>query len=367
MARKLPPFHKRLRFTTAFLSAWLLNLNLFGWSLKAVCAPGFNCHGCPWATAACPVGALAYGSAMRSIPLLAVASVLAVGVVLGRLVCGFFCPFGFFQDLLHRIPSKKFRLPRWVRYGKYATLALLVFILPWLLGFQTAGFLMIDKPRVNASGPLAIDVGVRVTNLGMSDVQGVDLVLTYRNLQDRKEMLKETRTFKEVVVAAGQTVELPHVVIPNQLATAELVVDSPQSAIQQSPRYLLYFCKLCPNGTLTATLPGLITSDARVSAWTSGLMLRLGILGAILVLMVIASRPFCRMFCPLGAMYGLIAPAALTRMKVDNTACIGCGICDKACPVELNVLKEIGGRECIGCGDCKKACPKQGIHRVFGL
>jgi polyferredoxin len=310
---------------------------------------------------------LTYGSALRTIPVFAVASVLAVGVVLGRLVCGFLCPFGFLQDLLHRIPTRKIRLPQWVRYGKYATLGLLVFVLPWMLGFETSGYLMVGRPEVNAGAPGMLDVKVKVENLGMEDVKGVHLDLAYIGVADRKEVSKQGRDFPEVVVHPGQTVELPHIQLPNQLATAELAVDSPQSTIQQTPRYLLYFCKVCPSGTLTATLPALAKGDAGLGTWGGGLWLRLGILGGILVLMVVAARPFCRMFCPLGAMYGLMAPAALTRMKIDRAACVACGLCDKACPVELNVLKEIGGRECIACGDCKKACPKQGIHRVFGV
>jgi ferredoxin-type protein NapH len=105
----------------------------------------------------------------------------------------------------------------------------------------------------------------------------------------------------------------------------------------------------------------------RRASWVTGLGLRLGILVGILALMVVASRPFCRMFCPLGAMYAFTARAALTRLEVDQDACTTCGLCDQACPMELNVLKEIGGMECIACGDCKKVCPKGGIKRVFGL
>ena len=29
------------------------------------------------------------------------------GVLLGRFICGFLCPFGWFQELLHKIPSPK--------------------------------------------------------------------------------------------------------------------------------------------------------------------------------------------------------------------------------------------------------------------
>lgn len=126
MAHKLPPFCTRLRFATAAIATWLLNANVLGLSverllrlapgqIKGVCSPGFNCHGCPWATMACPVGVMAYGSAMHTIPVLAIGFVLAVGVVLGRLVCSFACPFGLLQDLLYRIPSPKIRVPRLAR------------------------------------------------------------------------------------------------------------------------------------------------------------------------------------------------------------------------------------------------------------
>ncbi len=369
MGRQRVPFFTRLRFATALIATWLLNLNVFGWSLKSACAPGFNCHGCPWATTACPIGALTYGSAMRSIPVFALASVLAVGAVLGRLVCGFACPFGLLQDLLHRIPSPKIKLPRWVRYGKYVTLILLVFVFPWILGFEQSGYLLVSTPVVNKGGPGQLDVAVSVTNMGMQDVKGVQLVAKFRALATQQETLRQTEDFPGQVVAPGQTVALPHFQVPDQFPAAELLLESPQSVVTQTPRYELYFCKLCPNGTLTATLPNLFShaGDKNFASWVSGLALRLSILVVILVLMVIASRPFCRMFCPLGAMYGLTARAALMRMRVDHDACIECGICNQACPMELNVLQEIGGTECIACGDCKKACPKGGIHRVFGL
>ena len=52
------------------------------------------------------------------------------GVVLGRLVCGFLCPFGLLQDLLARVPLPKGKVPRWLdkplRYLKYVILVLLV-------------------------------------------------------------------------------------------------------------------------------------------------------------------------------------------------------------------------------------------------
>ena len=54
------------------------------------------------------------------------------GVLLGRFICGFLCPFGWFQDLLHRIPGKKLSTKKLkpLTYLKYVVLLLTVCFLP---------------------------------------------------------------------------------------------------------------------------------------------------------------------------------------------------------------------------------------------
>ena len=59
------------------------------------------------------------------------------GIFLGRVVCGFLCPFGWVQDLLYKLPSKKLSVPkkadRCLRRLKYVVLGLLVILLPLLV------------------------------------------------------------------------------------------------------------------------------------------------------------------------------------------------------------------------------------------
>ena len=53
----------------------------------------------------------------------------------GRLICGFLCPFGWFQELLHKIPTKKFSTKKlhFLTYLKYVILVVFVILLPILV------------------------------------------------------------------------------------------------------------------------------------------------------------------------------------------------------------------------------------------
>ena len=108
------------------------NGRLYEGDWKRFCSPGMNCYSCPAAGLACPVGAM-QAAANRTdyrFGFYATGMVLAIGVLLGRAVCGFLCPFGLIQELLHRIPSPKLHLPKWMTYIKYGLLAIFVILLP---------------------------------------------------------------------------------------------------------------------------------------------------------------------------------------------------------------------------------------------
>ena len=103
---------------------------------KTVCVPGLNCYSCPAATGACPIGAFqaVVGSSRFKFSYYITGFLILLGVTLGRFICGFLCPFGWFQDLLHKIPGKKFSTARLkpLRYLKYIILVVFVILLPML-------------------------------------------------------------------------------------------------------------------------------------------------------------------------------------------------------------------------------------------
>ena len=108
---------------------------------KAVCVPGFNCYSCPGAAGACPLGsiqnALAYSGHRAGWYVLGI--IMIFGLSLGRTICGWLCPLGLVQELLHKIPTpkiKKSRVTRALSYLKYVILAVFVVAVPMWYGVR---------------------------------------------------------------------------------------------------------------------------------------------------------------------------------------------------------------------------------------
>jgi ferredoxin len=110
--------------------------------LKVVCSPGLNCYSCPAATTYCPIGSLqqlmagiriALENGQNFFGFYVVGTMGVLGGAFGRLICGWACPFGLIQELLHKIPSKKFSIPQKLNYLKYGFLLFFVILLPLLV------------------------------------------------------------------------------------------------------------------------------------------------------------------------------------------------------------------------------------------
>jgi len=119
-----------------------------------------------------------------------------------------------------------------------------------------------------------------------------------------------------------------------------------------------YFCMLiCPAGTLEGGLP-LIAANESLQSLTGPLFfLKLSILGATVLASVFTFRPFCRLLCPLGAMWGLFNRASLYRLRCDKRACSSCGKCAEVCGMGVSPDVSPSSPECIRCGKCAKSCP----------
>ncbi|MCE5251180.1 4Fe-4S binding protein [bacterium] len=226
--------------------------------------PVLNCYSCPLAQGACPIGTIQHFFVIGVLPFFAVGVVAIFGVTAGRFYCSHLCPFGFLQDLLGRLSRFKARMPRFVGYGKYAVLIIMVIILP--------------------------------------------------------PLVKEP-----------------------------------------------FFCTLCPAGSLEAGIP-IVTgawldsrsADAGIFGGSSGILamigwwfwFKIGILVLILAVAVFIKRPFCRAFCPLGALFGLFNrislffrhPGALHGDRPHYNL--------RTCPVHITDPRDVDSHNCIKCREC---------------
>jgi len=231
-------------------SATLLFLNLPFVHLLMVSCPVFYCHGCPLASMACPLGVLVNFSTLRIFPFVTLGILGLVGTIGGRLVCGWLCPFGLIQDLLHKIPSRKISLHPLLSYVKYPLLIGLVFAVPYFLP---------GKP--------------------------------------------------------------------------------------------ITFCHFCPSGTLEASIPWQFLGQSSQGGWPAFIM-RISILVGVVVFGIVASRSWCRVLCPLGAIFAFFNRFSIFRFRLTRHECKDCGVCASKCPVDIDPVKQMNTAECIRCMDC---------------
>jgi len=175
------------------LTALLYNFNLKGFftgtiyqgKLKSVCVPGLNCYSCPGAVGSCPIGSLqsAIGAVYYKVSFYVVGFLIFAGAIFGRFICGWACPFGHIQELLHKIPSPKLRRKRAfgvLKYGKYGMLAVLVLLLPAVLYLQSGVATPTFCKYVCPAGTL--EAGVPLVALNESLQQSIGWLFSWKVL-----------------------------------------------------------------------------------------------------------------------------------------------------------------------------------------
>ena len=127
-----------------------------------------------------------------------------------------------------------------------------------------------------------------------------------------------------------------------------------------------FFCKyICPQGVLEGAIPLSIGNAAIRSALGKLFSFKFCILIAVIILSIMFYRPFCKWICPLGAIYSLFNRVSLLNIKIEDSKCVGCNQCTRACKMDIDVCRTPNHPECIRCGACIRACPKDAIHYQF--
>nr|WP_308593012.1 4Fe-4S binding protein [uncultured Criibacterium sp.] len=166
----------RTKFQAAFCALTNANFagffkgNIYQGNFKKLCVPGLNCYSCPGALFSCPLGSLqnSLTSVGDRFSFYILGTLLGFGVLFGRLICEFMCPFGFLQDLLYKIKlpffKKRLNMPyhNKLKYLKYVILIVFVILMPLLFvnefGFSSPYFCKLICPSGTffASFPLLL-------------------------------------------------------------------------------------------------------------------------------------------------------------------------------------------------------------------
>lgn len=248
------------RWPIQLASAIAMNSYFFADTLKAIPCWGLNCYACPAAVFSCPIGALQHFAITRQIPFYVLGILGIAGALGGRWSCGWFCPFGFIQDLAYKLNTPKLSIKTgrlgWLRY---AILIVLVFAIPYV------------------------------------------------------------------------TLEP-------------------------------WFSKLCPMGMLEGGIPQILLRPELRPQIGWFYWLKLAILLTTFIAMLTIKRPFCRLICPLGAIWSPFNKVSAVSLQVDHHTCTQCGRCKQVCPVDISVYDAPNTDACIRCLACVNACPHDAVH-----
>ncbi len=138
------------------------------------------------------------------------------------------------------------------------------------------------------------------------------------------------------------------------------------------------FAPIDPATTFQGVIPQLIANPElwpsieegfwTIFSWSPWFWFRVIFMVIVLIVCVYIGRAWCRWFCPLGAMLGLMVPFAAIGVQRNVTKCLGkkCRECELACPMGVSLLRvsweKITDKNCIMCLKCYEACEEGAIN-----
>ena len=297
------------RKITQFCLFLLFNAVVFGLGATPILLPVIGLLGTPTKTVGEALGALQLMLYELVFPWLALTSIFALAIILGRAMCGWACPFGFVQDLLSYVKRQhmqvSLRTHKQMIYVKYGVLAVILSI----------------------SGTVALSSAMNV------------------------------RGYKE---SLGVFAQAPF----NSLSPADTLF-----AI--TPRIALDIRYAIPQLLEQAAAEGYGAIGAAIASVSPLLWARLFIMVSVMVLAVYIPRGWCRYVCPQGAFSALFSRFSFLGLKRDPVRCAkaGCRDCVQVCPTLVPILdlpwEKFTHPECIYCLKCVDACSTKAIKPKF--
>ena len=409
--RRVAPYRVVQIFSAILLNAYVLaylqDQILYQGFFKFIPQPVLNCYGGPLAVFACPIGSTQQMLGMKMMPWLPLGIFVVIGAIVGRAACAWLCPFGLWQDLLYKVKvGARAKGKRWVSFGVITgtafvlslLLTLLVGLAWWkvfLFGFLPFTGLVLavaikgklDIPKRMWLGGFLAATGMGALLWAKFDI-GIGVAAGFLLMV----LLGLTgRWFAAIFAAAGgflvgwlgnpefATGPLSGITLGLAAGAAGfglVLLFDKAIKVRLSATYLKYgilllvaglasyltvepwFCKLCPQGTFGAGIPLVLWDPVNALRGLVGWLywVKVGILLLVVVAAIAIKRPFCRVICPIGAIYAPFNKVSLLKMKLETKACRGCTLCTKVCPMNISVYEDPNQLECIRCFECKWAC-----------
>jgi len=255
-------------------------------------------------------------------------------ILLGRIFCGWICPFGTMHHFIGYVARRRKTLAEKVRLNRYRRAqAIKYYLLVFLLTAAAGGLIsqLIHPPRRDPTTTLL--AAAILLALVVSIIGGV--------------FRRPGRALAAVAVFLVLWVALSFFLSMSKPLTASL-----QTGLLD-PIPLVY------RSASLVVLP--IVDTGRISlgsawrhyewAWLIG-----GVFLTALLLNLVVPRFYCRFVCPLGALLGAIDRLAIWRIGKTESPCSNCQRCEADCEGACNPSGAFRISECVLCFNCLHAC-----------
>lgn len=119
----------------------------------------------------------------------------------------------------------------------------------------------------------------------------------------------------------------------------------------------LFFCKVCPAGFLEGAAPGMAQAAVAGNPVVWPNALKIAVVAIVVAAAFVTIRPWCRVLCPLGVIFGFFNRFSVFSMHLDEHHCTKCGRCKTICRYGSEPDKSPNSDACLRCLECTDCRP----------
>jgi polyferredoxin len=114
----------------------------------------------------------------------------------------------------------------------------------------------------------------------------------------------------------------------------------------------LFFCRLCPAGAIEGAIPNMVNQAVAGEPVVWPTLTKIVIVLVFAVAIFFTWRPWCSLFCPLGAIYGLMNRTSFFFLRFRREICGNCIDCRSLCVDGSRPHGRVNSFRCVRCMEC---------------